>query len=101
MGTGGRKNISGVIRLIGDFLTPSLGPRGLRKLLLQPYGDIFVTNDGLTILKYLEVTHPIGKLLFELARTMDYGVGDGTKSVIILCAELVAKGETLIDKGIH
>src|SRR5690242_6877142 len=101
MGKAGRKNIAGVVALIAEFLKSSLGPRGRTKLLLNPYGDSFATNDGLTILKYLEVSHPIGKLLLELARTMDYGVGDGTKSVIILAAELTAKGEELIDRGIH
>lgn len=33
--------------------------------------DVTVTNDGATILKLLEVEHPAGKILVDLAQLQD------------------------------
>jgi T-complex protein 1 subunit alpha len=33
--------------------------------------DVTITNDGATILKMLEVDHPAGKILVELAQLQD------------------------------
>ena len=39
----------------------SLGPRGLDKMLVDPLGDVTITNDGATILKEIEVQDPARK----------------------------------------
>ena len=52
-------------------------------------GEVVITNDGATILKQLNVEHPAGKVLVELANLQDEEVGDGTTSVVILAAELL------------
>ena len=43
-----------------------------------------ITNDGATILQLLEVEHPVGKVLVDLAQLQDQEVGDGTTSVVII-----------------
>lgn len=48
----------------------------------SPPQDVTITNDGATILKLLEVEHPAGKILCELADLQDQEVGDGTTSVV-------------------
>ncbi len=58
-------------------------------MLVDDIGEVTVTNDGATILKQIEVEHPAGKVLVELAQTQDEAVGDGTTSVVILSAELL------------
>ncbi len=54
------------------------------KMLLDPMGGIFLTNDGHAILREIEVSHPAAKARIELSRTQDEEVGDGTTTVIIL-----------------
>ncbi len=40
--------------------------------------DVTISNDGATILSLIEVEHPAGKILVELAQQQDKEVGDGT-----------------------
>lgn len=74
---------------IANIVKSSLGPVGLDKMLVDDIGDVTITNDGATILKQLEVEHPAGKVLVELAGLQDQEVGDGTTSVVIIAAELL------------
>ena len=61
-----------------------MGPRSMLKMLLDPMGGILLTNDGNSILREVDVSHPAAKSMIELSRTQDEEVGDGTTSVIIL-----------------
>lgn len=40
-------------------------------MLVDSIGDVTITNDGATILRQLEVEHPAGKVLVELAHLQD------------------------------
>jgi T-complex protein 1 subunit alpha len=40
---------------------------GLDKMLVGQVGEVIITNQGATILKRLDVEHPAGKILVELA----------------------------------
>lgn len=60
-----------------------------------------VTNDGATILKLLEVEHPAGKVLVDLAQLQDEEVGDGTTSVVIIAAELLKAANELVQQKLH
>jgi len=70
-------------------------------MLVDDIGDVTITNDGATILKLLEVEHPAAKVLVELSQIQDREVGDGTTSVVILAAELLKRGNQLIQNKIH
>jgi len=56
---------------------------------------------GATILNLLEVEHPAGRVLVELAQLQDKEVGDGTTSVVILAAELLRRANDLVGMKIH
>jgi len=86
---------------IANIVKSSLGPVGLDKMLVDDIGDVTITNDGATILKQLEVEHPAGKVLVELADLQDQEVGDGTTSVVIIAAELLKRGNELVRNKIH
>ncbi len=47
----------------------SMGPKGMDKMLINPDGDVVVTNDGATIVEKMEVEHPTAKLLVELSKS--------------------------------
>merc|ERR1719335_1601250 len=86
---------------IANIVKTSLGPLGLDKMLLDNMGEITITNDGATILQLLEVEHPAGKILVELAGLQDQEVGDGTTSVVIVAAELLKRANELVKNRIR
>ena len=93
-------NISAA-RAISDAVRSSLGPRGMDKMLVDSMGDVVITNDGVTILKEMDVQHPAAKMLVEVAKTQDAEVGDGTTTSVILSGELLKKATDLIDANVH
>ncbi len=60
-----------------------------------------MTNDGATILTLLDVEHPAGKILVDLAQQQDKEVGDGTTSVVLIAAELLRRANELMKNRIH
>ncbi len=102
--TTGREALRGNIlaaRVLAEVLKTSLGPRGLDKMLVDSFGDVTVTNDGVTIVKEMEVSHPAAKLLVEVAKAQDAEVGDGTTTAVVLAGALLEKAEALLDQNIH
>jgi thermosome len=96
-----QKNNIEAAKLIAQILKSSLGPRGLDKMLVDPIGDVTITNDGATILKEIEVQHPAAKMMVEVTKSVDNEVGDGTTSVAVLAGSLLEKAEDLINKNVH
>ncbi|MDD4669284.1 MAG: thermosome subunit beta [Candidatus Methanomethylophilus sp.] len=88
-------------RTIADAVRSSLGPRGMDKMLVDSVGDVVITNDGVTILKEMDVQHPAAKMLVEVAKTQDAEVGDGTTTSVIIAGELLKKSLDLIDSNVH
>ena len=88
-------------RTIADAVRSSLGPRGMDKMLVDSMGDVVITNDGVTILKEMDVQHPAAKMLVEVAKTQDAEVGDGTTTSVILAGELLKKATDMIDANVH
>ncbi len=88
-------------RVISEAVRTTLGPRGMDKMLVDSLGDVVITNDGVTILKEMEVEHPAAKMIVEVAKTQDDEVGDGTTTAAIIAGELLREAERLLDQAIH
>jgi thermosome len=71
------------------------------KMLVDSMGDVVITNDGVTILKEIEIQHPAAKMVVEVAKTLDSECGDGTTSSVIMAGELLKNAESLIEQHIH
>ncbi len=95
-----RNNIMAA-RLVSDTVKTTLGPRGMDKMLVDSVGDITITNDGVTILKEMEIEHPAAKMMVEIAKTQEDEVGDGTTTAVMLAGKLLENAEKLLDKKIH
>jgi len=100
-GRGALTNNIQAAKAIADAVRSTLGPRGLDKMLVDSMGDVVVTNDGVTILKEMDVEHPAAKMMVEVAKTQDQEAGDGTTSAVILAGELLKRAEGLIEQNIH
>lgn len=88
-------------KAIADAVRSTLGPKGMDKMLVDSMGDVVITNDGVTILKEIDVEHPAAKMMVEVAKTQDNECGDGTTTSVILAGELLKRSEELIDQNVH
>ncbi|MHA1347732.1 MAG: thermosome subunit beta [Candidatus Heimdallarchaeaceae archaeon] len=88
-------------RAVSEAIRSALGPKGMDKMLIDNFGDTTVTNDGATILKEIEVSHPAAKFLIDLSKTQDQETGDGTTTVVVLAGELLKQAEELLDIDVH
>lgn len=86
---------------VANIVKSALGPVGLDKMMVDDIGDVTISNDGATILNLLDIEHPAGKILVQLAQQQDREVGDGTTSVVIIAAELLKAANDLVKSSIH
>jgi archaeal chaperonin len=93
-------NISAA-KAVADTVRSTLGPKGMDKMLVNTIGDVVITNDGVTILKEIDVQHPAAKMVVEVAKTQDTECGDGTTTSVVLAGELLKQSEELIDSNVH
>jgi T-complex protein 1 subunit eta len=49
----------------------------------------------------LEVVHPAGRTLVDIAKSQDAEVGDGTTSVVLLAAEILKSMKPFVEEGVH
>lgn len=88
-------------KAVASIVKSTLGPRGMDKMLVNPLGDITITNDGATILHDMSIEHPTAKMLVEVAQSLESSAGDGTTSSVVFTGALLEKAEGLIEKGVH
>ncbi len=88
-------------KAVAAAVRTTLGPKGMDKMLVDGLGDIVITNDGVTILKEMDIEHPAAKMVVEVAKTQDDEVGDGTTTAAVLTGELLKMSEDLLDKDVH
>jgi thermosome len=88
-------------KAVASIVKSTLGPRGMDKMLVNPIGDITITNDGATILHDMQIEHPAAKMVVEVAQSLENSAGDGTTSAVVFTGALLEKAENLIDNGVH
>jgi len=59
-------------------------------MIVDQVGEVLITNDGATILKRLDVEHPAGKVLVELAELQDKEV-----SAVVFVATYLANANKI------
>jgi thermosome len=100
-GKGAQSNNIMAARAISDAVKSTLGPKGMDKMLVDSMGDVVITNDGATILKEIDVEHPVAKMIVEVAKSQDEECGDGTTSAVVLTGELLKYAGELLEQNIH
>ncbi|HAG09984.1 MAG TPA: chaperonin [Desulfotomaculum sp.] len=93
-------NNSNAIRSISSAVEGTLGPKGLDTMLVDKYGDIIITNDGVTILTQMEANHPAARMLINIARAQQEEVGDGTTTATIMAGAMVGAGVEQVARGV-
>jgi thermosome len=96
-----RNNNFAAASAVASAVRSTLGPKGMDKMLIDSMGDITITNDGVTILKEMDIEHPAAKMMVEIAKTQDDEVGDGTTTAVVIAGELLKNAEGLLNQGVH
>lgn len=84
---------------VADVIRTTLGPAGRDKLIAT--NKVTISNDGATIMRLLEISHPAAKTLVDISISQDVQVGDGTTSVVLLAAEVMTRLKPLLEEGLH
>lgn len=86
---------------IREMLASSFGPCGMNKLVYDPVGDVHLTSDGKTIIKEIDILHPVAVSLKRLGQSMNKSCGDGTKTALLLACSLIKNALPLLRKNMH
>lgn len=49
----------------------SLGPNGMKKMVINHIDKIFITSDAATVLKEMEIQHPAAKMIMMAAKMQE------------------------------
>lgn len=90
----------GAVRSVTEAVEGTLGPKGLDCMLIDDLGSVLVTNDGITILKNMDVRHPAARLLIGAAAHQEKQVGDGTTTATVLTGALINEAVNQALKGV-
>ncbi len=88
-------------KAVATAIRTTLGPKGMDKMLVDSTGDALVTNDGVTILREMDIEHPTANMIVDVAKTQETEVGDGTTTAVVLAGQLLAKAEELLEQEVH
>lgn len=94
------QNNAQAVRALCSSVEGTLGPKGLDVMLVGQQGDVVITNDGVTILEMMDVTHPIAKLVIQVAKAQQQEIGDGTTTATVLAGALVQAGLDQVLRGV-
>ena len=88
------------VRAIASAVEGTIGPKGLDTLLVDRFGEVVITNDGMTILTRMDVNHPAAKMVINTAKAQEEEVGDGTTTATIIAGALVTEGFNQVARGV-
>jgi chaperonin GroEL len=100
-----RRRIKSGIDKVADAVRVTLGPKGRNVVLDRGFGSPMVTNDGVTIVKEIELEDKFenigAEFVKEVANKTNDAAGDGTTTATILTQSIVESGAKFISKGIN
>lgn len=100
-----RRQIMQGIKKVADTVKVTLGPKGRNVILDKGFGAPTITNDGVTIVKEIELEDKyenIGvEMVKEVASKTADAAGDGTTTATILTQVISEKGARMLSKGLN
>ena len=93
-------NNAQAVRALMQAVEGTIGPKGLDTMLLDQFGSVTITNDGMTILEMMEVKHPVAKMLINAVKSQQETTGDGTTTTALYAGEMILSGIERINQGV-
>ena len=102
-GTDARKALAAGVDKLADTVKVTLGPKGRNVVLDKQYGAPFITNDGVTIAKEVELEDAFenmgAQLVKEVATKTNDVAGDGTTTATVLAQAMIREGMKNLEAG--
>ena len=100
-GLDARQRLLAGINKLADAVVVTLGPKGRNVCLEKPFGSPFITKDGVSVAKEIELEDPyenLGcRLIREVASKTSEDAGDGTTTSTLLARYMVVQGMKRIE----
>jgi len=77
------RTVYSVCQSFDSLLEKTLGPNGKSTLLNTPTGQVLITNVGCTILRCMNVGHPLGAMIIKSISAHHHYAGDGSKTFLL------------------
>src|SRR5881409_2641133 len=91
-----RRALERGVNVLADSVKVTLGPKGRNVVLDKKFGAPTITNDGVTIARYIELPDPFenmgAQLLKEVATKTNDVAGDGTTTATVLAQAIITEG---------
>ena len=104
-GSTARDEILRGVKIMGDTVGTTLGPKGRNVVLEKSFGAPKITKDGVTVAKDIELTsrfENIGaQMLKEAASKANDNAGDGTTTTTILAQAIAVEGVKAVTAGMN
>ncbi|XP_026425708.1 ruBisCO large subunit-binding protein subunit beta, chloroplastic-like isoform X1 [Papaver somniferum] len=99
------KKLQAGVDMVADLVGVTLGPKGRNVVLQNKYGTPKIVNDGVTVLKQIQLEDPLENVGAKLvrqagAKTNDLA-GDGSTTSVVLAQGLIAEGLKVISMGLN
>src|SRR6266516_7155498 len=100
-----RQHLKRGIDIVAESVRITLGPKGRNVVLEKKYGAPTVTNDGVTIVREIDLKDPGqntgAQLLREVATKTNDVAGDGTTTATLLAQTMIGEGFRNVAAGAH
>jgi len=86
---------------VAEAIRTTLGPKGMDKMLVDSKGGVIITNDGVSIIRDMDIDHPAAKMISEVAYTQEGEASDGTTTAVVVAGALLGQAQHLLEDDIH
>jgi len=83
------RSVYSVCRSFDGLLKKTLGPNGKSALINTPTGQVLTTNVGCTILRCMDIGHPVGTTIVNSIANHHNYTGDGSKTFVLYLTSIL------------
>lgn len=98
-----RSQVKAGIDILADAVRDTMGPMGNTVVIKDPFGQIKITKDGVSVAKEIDLADPVqsigSELVKEVALKANNLAGDGTTAATVLAQAIYAQGNKHISLG--
>jgi len=98
-----RTKLKAGVDILANAVKATLGPKGRNVVISKKFGTPYITKDGVSVAKEIELSDPIenvgAQLVKEVASKTADVAGDGTTTATVLTQELVTAGMKSVTAG--
>ncbi|KXG75859.1 TCP-1/cpn60 chaperonin family protein [Thermotalea metallivorans] len=88
------------VKAVVSAVEGTIGPKGMDCMIVDEEGQFIITNDGVTILMEMDVTHPAAVMMVNAAYAQQCQVGDGTTTMSVIAGAMLQSALFQSQRGV-